>query len=122
MRVIAASVLSFEAIIVVLAIPVAITLGDVDAKAAGIIGGALAVLCIVVAGSLRRPWGYAAGWVVQALILLSGFVVNAMFLVGGLFAALWWIGLAVGRRGERIHAERWAEAGDPQAAPPDAAG
>jgi hypothetical protein len=122
MRVIAASVLSFEAIIVVLAIPVAITLGDVDPAAAGVVGGALAVLCIIVAASLRRPWGYAAGWVVQVLILLSGFVVTAMFIVGGLFVALWWIGLLVGRRGEQIHADRWGMGADPEADPPDRTG
>jgi hypothetical protein len=122
MRAIAASVLSFEAIIVVLAIPVAIALGDVDPAVAGFVGGALAVLCIVVAASLRRPWGYAAGWVVQGFILLSGFVVTAMFFVGGLFVALWWIGLVVGRRGEQLHAERWGTGDDPRAAPTDGAG
>jgi dolichol kinase len=122
MRVIAASVLSFEAIIVVLAIPVAITLGDVDPTVAGVVGGALALACIVVAGMLRRPWGYAAGWVVQVLILLSGFVVHAMFFVGGLFVALWWIGLRVGRQGEELRAERWARVDDPRSVPPDAAG
>jgi hypothetical protein len=122
MRVIAASVLTFEAIIVVLAIPVAITLGDVDPAVAGVVGGALAVTCIVVAGMLRRPWGYTAGWIVQVLILLSGFVVHAMFFVGGLFVALWWIGLRVGQRGEELHAERWAGVDDPRSPPPDAAG
>ena len=122
MRVIAASVLAFEAIIVVLAIPVAISLGGVDPAVAGFVGASLAVLCIVVAGSLRRSWGYRAGWVVQALILLSGFVVHAMFFVGGLFVALWWIGLLVGRRGEQLRAERWAGVEDPRSAPPGAAG
>lgn len=122
MRVIAASVLTFEAIIVVLAIPVAITLGGVDPAVAGVVGGALAVLCVAVAGSLRRPWGYAAGWMVQGLILLSGVVVHAMFIVGGLFVALWWIGLRVGQRGEQVHAERWGTLDDPQSLPPDAAG
>ncbi len=122
MRVIAASILTFEAIVVVLAIPVAITLGGVDGSVAGLVGGALAVLCVVVAGSLRRSWGYVAGWVVQVLILLSGFIVHAMFLVGGLFVALWWIGLRVGQRGEELRAERWADIDDPQSAPPDIAG
>lgn len=122
MRVIAASILAFEALVVVLAIPVAVTLGDVD-PAVAITGGlALVVLCLVVAGSLSRPWGYPAGWVVQGLILLSGFVVHAMFLIGGLFVLLWVVGLRVGRRGEELHAERWAEVDDPRTAPPGAAG
>lgn len=122
MRVIAASVLTFEGLIVLLAIPVAITLGGVDSGVA--IGGGvtLAVLCLVVAGSLSQPWGYRAGWVVQALVLASGFVVTAMFLVGGLFVVLWVVGLKVGRRGEELHAERWAGVDDPGARPPEVAG
>jgi hypothetical protein len=42
-------------------------------------------------------------------VLASGFVVHAMFLVGGLFVVLWVVGLKVGSRGEELHAERWAE-------------
>jgi len=126
MRVIAASVLVFEGLIVLLAIPVAVTLGGVEPGMAVAGGVALAVVCVVVAGSLSRPWGYQAGWVVQGLVLASGFVVHAMFLVGGLFVVLWVVGLKVGRRGEELHAERWAgiDQGveDPEAPPPEAAG
>lgn len=126
MRVIAASVLTFEGLIVLLAIPVAITLGGVEPSVAISGGVALAVVCLVVAGSLSRPWGYRAGWVVQGLVLASGFVVHAMFLVGGLFVLLWVVGLKVGRRGEELHAERWADlepgGDDPEARPPEAAG
>lgn len=122
MRVIAASVLVFEALVVVLAIPVAVTLGDVDAAVA-ITGGLLLVaLCLLAAGTLTRSWGYSIGWLVQVLLLLSGFVVHAMFLVGGLFAVLWIVGLRVGRRGEELHAQRWAEVDDPSATPPGTPG
>lgn len=112
-RAIAASILVFEAVIVVLAIPVAISLGDVDATAAGVVGGALVVLCLLTAGLLRYPWGYALGWVVQGLLVASGFVVTAMFVLGALFAVLWFAGLRVGRRGEQVQAERWAGVDDP---------
>ena len=122
MRVIAASVLTFEGLIVLLAIPVAVTLGGIEPSVAISGGLALAVLCLLVAGSLSRPWGYQAGWVVQGLVLASGFVVHAMFLVGGLFVALWVVGLRVGRRGEELHAERWAAVDDPEAPPPEPAG
>lgn len=122
MRVIAASVLTFEGLIVLLAIPVAITLGGVDSGVAVAGGVTLAVLCLVVAGSLSRSWGYRAGWAVQALVLASGFVVTAMFLVGGLFVVLWVVGLKVGRRGEELHAQRWAGVDDPGARPRDVAG
>lgn len=113
MRAIAASVLVFEAVIVVLAIPVAIALGDVDGSTAGIVGGTLALLCVVTAGLLRYPWGYAVGWVLQGLLVASGFVVTAMFILGPLFALLWFVGLRVGRRGEEVRAERWADVEDP---------
>lgn len=122
MRVIAASILTFECLIVLLAIPVAITLGGVDSSVAIAGGVALAVVCLVVAGSLSKAWGYQAGWVVQVLVLASGFVVHAMFLVGGLFVLLWVVGLKVGHRGEELHAERWAGVDDPGGPPPEAAG
>jgi hypothetical protein len=122
MRVIAASVLTFEGLIVLLAIPVAITLGGVEPGIAIAGGVALAVVCLVVAASLSRPWGYQAGWVVQGLVLASGFVVTAMFLVGGLFVVLWVVGLRVGRRGEQLRAERWSGVEDPSSPPADAAG
>lgn len=113
MRAIAASILVFEAIIVLLAIPVAITLGDVDPVWAGVGGGLLAVACLVTAGLLRHAWGYTVGWVLQGLLIASGLVVTAMFILGTLFAVLWFVGLRVGRRGEELHAERWAAVDDP---------
>jgi hypothetical protein len=122
MRVIGASVLAFEGLVVLLAIPVAVTLGGVDPTWAISGGVALALACFLVAGSLGRPWGYRAGWVVQGLVLASGFVVTSMFLIGGLFVALWVVGLRVGRRGEELHAERWAGVDDPRATPPEPAG
>jgi Protein of unknown function (DUF4233) len=122
MRVIAASVLAFEAIVVLLAIPVAVTLGGVEPALAITGGVALALLCVAAAGSLGRPWGYQAGWVVQGLVLASGLVVTSMFLVGGLFVGLWVIGLRVGRRGEQLHAERWAGVEDPSGTTTDTAG
>jgi hypothetical protein len=115
-------VLTFEGLIALLAIPVAVTLGGVEPAVAITGGVVLALVCLLVAGSLSRPWGYRAGWAVQGLVLASGLVVHAMFLVGGLFVALWVIGLRVGRRGEELHAERWAEVDDPEAPPAEPAG
>ena len=122
MRPIAASILVFEAIIVVMAIPVAISLGGVDATAAAIAGGALALGCLLTAGLLGRPGGYAAGWVIQGLLIASGVAVTAMFFLGGLFALLWFVGLRVGRRGEALRAERWANADDPSSGEAPTAG
>ena len=52
-------------------------------------GSLLAVLCLLDAGLLRRPWGITVGWVLQVATLACAFVVPVMLLVGLLFGALW---------------------------------
>ncbi|MCP9966301.1 DUF4233 domain-containing protein [Actinomadura madurae] len=70
-----ATVLACEAIVIALAIPVAVTVLDVDgATAAGVCGG-LAVVCVVMAGLLRFPWAVPVGTVVQVLVIATGFMV-----------------------------------------------
>lgn len=113
MRVIGASVLAFEALVVLLAIPVAVTLYDVDPWVAGLAGGLLALGCVITAGMLGRPAGFWVGWGLQVLVVASGFVVPAMFVLGGLFAALWGLGLRIGRKGEQARARLLAEGGPP---------
>ena len=60
------------------------------------IGSLLAVLCLLDAGLLRRPWGITMGWVLQAATLACAFVVPVMLLVGILFGALWVTALVQG--------------------------
>lgn len=67
---------------------------------------ALAVLAIVAAGLVRRPFGPALGWVVQALTILTGFWVPMMVVVGILFAVLYGYCQKVGRRVDREQAAR----------------
>ena len=50
---------------------------------------ALAVLMIVVAGMLRRPWGVGAGSVLQVLFVLTGIWLIALLVIGLIFAAVW---------------------------------
>ena len=66
----------------------------------------LAVLSILAAGLVRRPFGPALGWVVQALTILSGVWVGMMYLVGGLFALLYGYCQVTGRRIDREQAAR----------------
>ncbi|KRE38108.1 hypothetical protein ASG73_09495 [Janibacter sp. Soil728] len=66
----------------------------------------LAVLAIVAAGLMRRPFGPALGWVVQVLSILSGFFVGMMFVVGLVFALLYGYCQRVGRRVDREQAAR----------------
>jgi hypothetical protein len=110
-RGIAAAVLFFEAIVVMLGIPVAITVSDVSAGVAVPVGVALMALLLVTAGLLRRPFGYALGWVDQVLVVGSGFFVPAMFVIGGVFAVLWVAAMYFGRRAEAVRAG-WPSASD----------
>jgi len=112
-RVIAAAVLLFEAIVVMLAIPVAITVSGVDARVAVPVGLGLMVVLLLTAGLLRRPFGYRLGWGVQVLVLASGLVVPAMFLIGGVFVLLWAAAMYFGRRAEAVRATWPSDAGGP---------
>ena len=61
-----------------------------------LIGSLLAILCILDAGLLRRPWGITLGWVLQIATLTCAFIVPVMLLVGLLFGALWLTALVQG--------------------------
>ncbi|MGN7249057.1 DUF4233 domain-containing protein [Janibacter anophelis] len=67
---------------------------------------ALAVLALVSAGLMRRPFGPALGWGVQVLSILSGFFVTMMFVVGVVFALLYFYCQRIGRRVDREQADR----------------
>lgn len=102
MRGIAASVLVFEGLVVLFATLVAIDLGDVDDTVLWWVGGSAAVACVLAAGLLRRPWGYAVGSALQVVVVAAGFVVPVMFFLGIVFAGLWFLALYLGRKVERL--------------------
>ena len=64
------------------------------------VGSALAVLCLLAAGMMRRPWGVT------------------LLLVGLLFLALWVLCMVQGARVDILQAQRAAEARGDSAAPP----
>ena len=70
-------------------------------------GIGLAVLCIVGAGVMRKPWGVTLGWLIQLAVLASGLIVPMMFIVGLLFGALWVTCLVQGYKIDRLQA-KWA--------------
>ncbi|GAA4568007.1 DUF4233 domain-containing protein [Planotetraspora kaengkrachanensis] len=100
MRRLGSSVLGMEAIVVALTTPVAIVVNHVQPALAVTVGIGLAVLCVVVAGMLKRPWAYIAGSVIQVLAIVTGFLVTVMFFLGAIFAALWITAIFVARRVE----------------------
>lgn len=76
--------------------------GNADHTAYLFVGIALALVCLVSAGNLRRPWGVTVGWVVQILTIASSVVVPMMLIVGVMFLALWILALAQGRKMDRL--------------------
>ncbi len=82
--------------------------GDPEGRADAYLGGgsALAVLCIVTAGLLRRPFGVWLGWAVQVLTLATAVVLPAMVVVALIFGGLWWLCLSQGRRMDELTAQR----------------
>jgi hypothetical protein len=97
-----ASVLVFEAIVIVLAMPVAITIGHIDHGAALGVGGGLALAAVVLAGVVGRArWALVAGTVLQVLIIAAGVEVPALYVLGVIFAAFWFTGIWMAGKLER---------------------
>lgn len=116
MRSLCAAVLGFEALVVALGIVPALALTD-DHHGQIVAGGLLlVVLCVVAAGLLRSPAGYVLGSSVQVLVVAAGFVLPAMFFLGGLFALLWVSAILVARKAAAVLAAK--AAADPSRAAP----
>lgn len=98
MRVVLLSILFFEVVVFALAIPVMILVSDVDPLPAALLGSGAALLSLVAAAMLRKPVGYPLGWVAQLWGILLGLLTPSMFVVGGMFAALWTVSFILGKR------------------------
>jgi hypothetical protein len=109
-RIIAATTLSCEALVVIFAGLVAKDLSSLSVGAALGISAALAVGCLFAAGMLGSRRGYVLGSVLQVLIIGYGFWLSSMFFVGVLFAGLWILALVMGTRAEREAERRWGPA------------
>ncbi len=83
-----AGVLGLEAVVALL-IPraIAFTTGLGPVRTSICIG--IAVLLVLAAGLVRRPWGIGVGSGLQVVFLATGAMIATMFLVGALFIAVW---------------------------------
>jgi hypothetical protein len=83
-----AGILGLEAVVTLL-VPraIAFTTGLGLTRTLILVG--LAVLMIIAAGLLRRPFGIGVGSALQVLFVLTGILLPAMFVVGVIFAAIW---------------------------------
>ena len=86
------------------------------------VGLGLAVLALVAAGLMRRPYGITLGWVVQALTWASAVLVTAMLGVAVVFTALWVLLLVQGSKVDRIVSDRESRADAEAGAGPTPAG
>lgn len=105
-----ATVLAGQGVVIFLGALVARALADAGGDArSGVwlwVGVGLAVLCLVVAGLMRRPWGVTLGWVMQAATFAAALVVPMMLAVGLIFLAIWVLCMVQGDRVDRLQAER----------------
>jgi hypothetical protein len=100
------AILVLQAIVLFLTGVVSIGTTDLSAGTALGTGVGLAVVCVLAAGLLGRPGGYALGWVVQVVSIALGFLVTTMFFLGVVFAALWAGAYFLGAKVDREKAER----------------
>ncbi|MBT2247835.1 DUF4233 domain-containing protein [Arthrobacter sp. BHU FT2] len=85
------------------------------------VGIALSAVMVLACAFLRKPWGIGLGWVLQVVLILTGIIEPAMFLVGVLFGICWWYGIRTGIRIDREAGEREREQAAWEAAHPDQA-
>lgn len=104
---VAATVLGIEAVVIALAIPVAVTVGNVPPGVAIPVGLSVSVACVIVAALLRHGrFAYYLGSALQAVAVGLGVVVPTMFLLGGIFTVLWFLALYLGRKVDAAAAGR----------------
>ena len=107
-RAMCAGMLGLQAVVLLLVGVSLPTVTDVSPGAGIGIGLGLAVLCVMAAGLMRRPFGVWLGWGIQVLSIALGFVVTAMFALGVVFLALYGGSYFLGAKIDQERAERAA--------------
>jgi hypothetical protein len=115
-RMMCATVLALQAIVLGLVTPVLISVRGVSTTAGLSIGLGLAVIALLIAGSLRTEAAYYAGFVLQVAALAIGVLVPVMIVLGLAFGALWTAAYVLGRKIEVERAAWTAEAESAEAA------
>ncbi|MEU1300566.1 DUF4233 domain-containing protein [Streptomyces shenzhenensis] len=121
MRMLCSSTLIGEVFIIGFAGLVAMKDPDLTTSTVWTVSGIAMVLCVLLCGMVTRPGGVALGWALQIALIASGFVVPTMFILGVMFAALWWASVHFGRKIDEAKARFAAQAGQAGAAGADAA-
>ncbi|MCU1636375.1 MAG: hypothetical protein JWQ68_1614 [Cryobacterium sp.] len=100
-RTLASIVLGFEVIVVFLAALVMFGLGALPPVVALVGGVVMCLLLLATVALLRFPAAYLAGWILQGVLVLSGFFNPAMFFIGAMFAGMWIYCMVTGDRIDR---------------------
>ncbi|MCT2590454.1 DUF4233 domain-containing protein [Streptomyces sp. N2-109] len=108
MRTLCASTLIGEFFVIGFAGLVAMKMSDLSTATVWSVSGVAMLVCLLLCGMLGRPGGVQSGWVLQAGLIASGFVVPMMFFLGACFAGLWWMSIHYGREVDRLKAARAA--------------
>jgi Protein of unknown function (DUF4233) len=95
------TVLSMEAVITLLAIVPAKQLGHASGGTASAVCGPIALVALLLCGYVGRGRaGLYVGSVFQVAVIACGVVLPAMYVIGAIFAALWFTGIWLGRKWE----------------------
>ncbi|MDF6021155.1 DUF4233 domain-containing protein [Streptomyces sp. JH34] len=113
MRTLCASTLIGEFFVIGFAGLVAMKSDDLSMATVWTVCGIGMLLSVLLCGVITRPGGIQLGWGLQILLVLSGFFVPMMFILGVIFAALWWASVHYGRRIDEAKA-RWAAQAEAQ--------
>ena len=100
-RSLASIVLGFEVIVVFLAALVLFGLQALPPVVALVGGGILCLVMLATIALLRFSFAYVIGWIIQAIVVASGFLNPGLFFVGAMFAAMWAYCMVSGTRIDR---------------------
>jgi hypothetical protein len=92
---------------------------DLATSTVWLVCGIAMALCVLLCGMVTRPGGVALGWALQLALIASGVFVPMMYILGVLFAALWWASVHYGRKIDEAKARFAAQSDAPST--PDAA-
>ncbi|MFF7729824.1 DUF4233 domain-containing protein [Streptomyces sp. NPDC008001] len=112
MRTLCASTLIGEFFVIGFAGLVAMQMSDLPAGTVWAVSGTAMAVSVLLCGMLGRPGGVQLGWLLQIGLVLSGFVVPMMFILGVIFGGLWWASVHFGRKIDEAKARFAAEAAD----------
>ncbi|MFH8785118.1 DUF4233 domain-containing protein [Streptomyces roseoverticillatus] len=112
MRTLCASTLIGEFFVIGFAGLVAMQMSDLSTGTVWAVSGTAMALSVLLCGMLTRPGGVQLGWLLQFGLVLSGFIVPMMFILGVVFGGLWWASVHFGRKIDEAKARFAAEAAD----------